>query len=134
MNFGIWTRPSEFTSKIIQKSKIWGLVTFKKYSKFSIESYETFTHDCEKTVICIKILTSASEREPRDLGGSVLWRYTDMFIRWVFMILLNWWNRRLFKIRNHQLPWNSFYIKNIFSIHGFRKRFQSQSAIYIKTL
>ena len=101
-NFGIWTRPLETTSKMSQKPKIWRPVTFKKCSKFSVQSFGTLTHNCGKSVVRIKLLTGASERGLRDLPLMVLWRYTNIVTIWVFMIPLNWWNRRLFKIRNHK--------------------------------
>ena len=78
LNFEIWIKPSESASKMSQKPKIWGPVTFKKCSKFSIQSFETLTHNCGKTVNRIKILTCAYERGPRDLWRMVLWRYTKM--------------------------------------------------------
>ena len=121
LNWRIWTRPSESTSKMVQKPKIWGLVTFKKCSKFWVQSFETLTHNCEKTVVRIKILTSASERGPRDLLLMVLWRYTDMVMIWVFMIPLNLWNWRFFKIRNHKSSFNSFHIMSKLKITSLYK-------------
>ena len=108
LNLRIWIWPSESTSKMSQKLKIWGPVTFKK---FSVQSFETLTHNCGKPVGRIKILTAASERGPRDLPLMVLWRYTNKVMIWIFMISLSWWNRRLFEIRNHKLSWNNSYIK-----------------------
>ena len=110
LNWRIWTRPSESTSKMVQKPKIWGLVTFKKCSKFWVQSFETLTHNCGKNIGRSWILTSASERGPRDVWRVVLWRYTNMVMIWVFMIPLNWWNKRLFRIGNHKSSFNSFYI------------------------
>ena len=63
----ISTRPWESTSKMSQKPKIWGPMTFKKCSQFSVQSLGTLTHNCGKPVVHIKILTGASERRPRDL-------------------------------------------------------------------
>ena len=40
--------------------------------KILIQIFETFTHNCEKTVDRIETLTGASEREPRDLDCIVL--------------------------------------------------------------
>ena len=130
LNFGIWTWPSESTSKMSQESKIWDPVTFKKCSKFWIQSFDTLTHNCEKPVRSTLILTGASKRGPRDVLRKVLWKYTNMVIIWVFMIPMNWWNRHLFKIRNHKLSLKTFYImkklkiqflyKNSFkTIYGF---------------
>ena len=101
-----------------QKLKIWGPVTFRKCSKFWVQSFETLTHNCEKTVGRIKILTGASERRPRDLWRMVLWRYTNMVMTWVFMISLNWWYRRLVKIRTHKLSRNNSYRTMLIWIFG----------------
>ena len=134
MNLRIPIRPWESTSKMSQKPKLRGLVTFKKYSKFSVQSFGTLTHNCGKPVGRIKILTSASERGPRDLPLMVLWRYTNIVMIWVFMIPLNWWNRGLFRIRNHKSSFNNFYIISIFSNWGFTKKSNVQFAYYIKTV
>ena len=41
------------------------------------------------------------------------YQLTCMVIRWIFMILLNWWNRRLFKFGNQTLPKEFSYKKHI---------------------
>ena len=104
-----------------QKLKIWGPVTFRKCSKFWVQSFETLTHNCEKTVGRIKILTGASERSPRDLWRMVLWRYTNIVMIWVYMIPLSWWNQLFFKIRNHKSSFNSFHIIRKFKLTSFYK-------------
>ena len=87
---------------------------------FSIESFETLTRFCGNTAFCISNLTGPSERGPRDLWGSVLWRYTSMVILKVFRILLNRSNRRLSKFRNHKLSWKKFFILSKFLTGGLK--------------
>ena len=132
MNLRILTRPWESTSKMSQKPKIWGPVTFKKCWKFSVQSFGTLTHNCGKSVVRIKLLTGASERGLRDLPLMVLWRYTNIVTIWVFMIPLNWWNRRLFKIRNHKSSFNSFYIISKLKIAFLCKASSWKYVSYIK--
>ena len=115
LNIRITTAPSESTSKISQKLENMRSCDFRILWKFSIESFETLTRFCGNTAFCISNLTGPSERGPRDLWGSVLWRYTSMVILKVFRILLNRSNRRLSKFRNHKLSWKKFYIISIFS-------------------
>ena len=101
---------------------------FRIVLSFSIWNYETLTRFCGNTVFRNLNLTGASERGPRDLFRLVLWRYTNIVIIWVFMIPLNWSNRRFFKIRNHKLSWKNSYILEIFSICLLYK--SSLKAIY----
>ena len=119
LNFGVRTRPLESASKMIQKSKLWGSMT-RNFLDFSIWNFETLTRFCGNTVFWILNLTCASARAPRDLVRLVLWRYTNMVMIWVFMISLNWSNRRLFQIRNHKIAFKellySEQIENIWSI------------------
>ena len=69
----LYTCPTlRISESSIQKLKIWDSVTFKNCSKFWMESFETSTHHCEKTVGRSWILIFASERGPLDLGWSVL--------------------------------------------------------------
>ena len=88
LNIEISTRPSESTSKMSQKLEKMRSRGFRDVWNFSIQSFETLTRFCGNTAFKIWNLTGPSERGPRDLWGSVLWRYTNLAIMWIFMILL----------------------------------------------
>ena len=53
-------------------------MTFKKCPKISVQSFETLTNNCGKTVGRFKILTDASEKGTRDLFGE--WYYEGILI------------------------------------------------------
>ena len=110
LNILISTGPSDSSSKMSQKTENIRSRDCRNFRKFSIQSFETLTRFCGNTVCLIWNLTGPCERGRRDLYRLVLWRYTDMALIGVFMILLNRSNRRLSKIRNHTLFWKNSYI------------------------
>ena len=122
LNIEISTRPSDSASKMSQKFEKLRFRDFRDVWNFSIQSFLTLTRFCGNTVFQIWNLTGPSERGPRDLWGSVLWRYTDMAIMLIFMILINWSNRRLSEIRNHKLTLKKFYIMSQFWTTNFLKK------------
>ena len=121
LNILISTGPSDSSSKMSQETENIRSRDCQNFRKFSIQSFETLTRFCENTVCWIWNLTDSCERGHRDLVRLVLWRYTNMALIGVFIILLNRSNRRLSKIRNHTLSWKNSYIKNIFSVRFLLK-------------
>ena len=122
LNIVISTGPSDSSSKMIQKTENIRSRDCRNFRKFSIQSFETLTRFSGNTVCWNWNLTGPCERGRRDLFRLVLWRYTDMALIGVFMILLNRSNRRLSKISNHKLSQQNFYIFSKFLTRDFLRR------------
>ena len=129
LNILISTRPSDSSSKMSQKTENIRSRDCRNFHKFSIQSFETLTRFCGNTVCWIWNLTGPCERGRRDLYRLVLWRYTDMALIGVFMILLNRSNRRWSKIRNHTLFWKDSYIISTIPDIIFQKNLEENMLI-----